>query len=78
MCDNVAVRWSEYDEFRTKIEYETRNKISENLQTLIATVKESGISNHFYAGLLLANSIVLNISSDAQMELDESVQLPLG
>jgi hypothetical protein len=70
--DNVAVRWSDYDEFRSRIEYDTRNKISEDLQRKIAIVKESSLPNEFLAGLALANAIVLQQTED--IALDESPQ----
>lgn len=70
--DNVAVRWSDYDEFRSRIEYDTRNKISEDLQRKIAIVKESFLPNEFLAGLELANAIVLQQTED--IVLDESPQ----
>jgi hypothetical protein len=70
--DNVAVRWSDYDEFRSRIEYDTRNKISEDLQRKIAIVKESFLPNEFLAGLELANAIVLRQTED--IVLDESPQ----
>jgi hypothetical protein len=70
--DNVAVRWSDYDEFRSRIEYDTRNKISEDIQRKIAIVKESSLPNEFLAGLALANAIVLQQTED--IVLDESPQ----
>jgi hypothetical protein len=70
--DNVAVRWSDYDEFRSRIEYDTRNKISEDIQRKIAIVKESSLPNEFLAGLALANAIVLQQTED--IALDESSQ----
>lgn len=70
--DNVAVRWSDYDEFRSRIEYDTRNKISEDIQRKIAIVKESSLPNEFLAGLSLANAIVLQQTED--IVLDESPQ----
>ncbi len=78
MSDDVAVRWSNYDEFRSRIEYETRNKISAQLQTKIAVVKEAGLSTEFLAGLSLANAIILNqIPEENNEKLDESSQLRL-
>ena len=78
MSDDVAVRWSNYDEFRSRIEYETRNKISAQLQTKIAVVKEAGLSTEFLAGLSLANAIILNqIPEENNKKLDESSQLRL-
>lgn len=78
MSDDVAVRWSNYDEFRSRIEYETRNKISAQLQTKIAVVKEAGLSTQLLAGLELANAIILNqIPEENNEKLDESSQLRL-
>lgn len=78
MSDDVAVRWSNYDEFRSRIEYETRHKISAQLQTKIAVVKEAGLSTEFLAGLSLANAIILNqIPEENNEKLDESSQLRL-
>jgi len=78
LSDDVAVRWSNYDEFRSRIEYETRNKISAQLQTKIAVVKEAGLSTQLLAGLELANAIILNqIPEENNEKLDESSQLRL-
>lgn len=78
MSDDVAVRWSNYDEFRSRIEYETRNKIAAQLQTKIAVVKEAGLSTQLLAGLELANAIILNqIPEENNEKLDESSQLRL-
>jgi hypothetical protein len=78
MSDDVAVRWSNYDEFRSRIEYETRHKISAQLQLKIAVVKEAGLSTEFLAGLSLANAIILNqIPEENNKKLDESSQLRL-
>jgi hypothetical protein len=79
MSDDVAVRWSNYDEFRSRIEYETRNKLSAQLQTKIAVVKEAGLSTQLLAGLELANAIILNQipEEDNNEKLDESSQLRL-
>jgi hypothetical protein len=79
MSDDVAVRWSNYDEFRSRIEYETRNKLSTQLQTKIAVVKEAGLSTQLLAGLELANAIILNQipEEDNNKKLDESSQLRL-
>ena len=75
MSDDVAVRWSNYDEFRSRIEYETRNKISAQLHTKIAVVQEAGLSTEFLAGLSLANAIILNQVESNDEKLDESKQL---
>jgi hypothetical protein len=79
MSDDVAVRWSNYDEFRSRIEYETRNKLSAQLQTKIAVVKEAGLPTQLLAGLELANAIILNQipEEDNNEKLDESSQLRL-
>lgn len=68
---DVAVRWSEYDDFRSRVEYETRHKISNELQKKISIVKEAELSTNLLFGLELANSIVLNLTS---VELDELSQ----
>ena len=75
MCDDTAVRWSNYDQFRSNIEHETRNKISTQIQNKIAIVQEAGLSTEFLAGLSLANAIILNQVESSNEKLDESKQL---
>lgn len=75
MCDDTAVRWSNYDQFRSNIEMETRNKISIQLQNKIAVVRESGLSTEFLAGLSLANAIILNQIPEESKKLDDTTQL---
>lgn len=75
MCDDTAVRWSNYDQFRSNIESETRNKISAQIQNKISVVQEAGLSTEFLAGLSLANAIILNQIPDNDTSLDDSKQL---
>lgn len=75
MCDDTAVRWSNYDQFRSNIETETRNKISVQIQNKISIVSEAGLSTEFLAGLSLANAIILNQIPENNTQLDESEQL---
>ena len=79
MCDgsDVAVRWSNYDQHRSNIEMETRNKISLQLQNKIAVVKEAGLSTEFLAGLSLANAIILNQITEESKSLDDTAQISI-
>lgn len=68
MSDDTAVKWSNYEEFRSRVEYETRNKISEKIQRKINIVKESQISKDLYIGLEIANAIVLGTLNDEPLD----------
>jgi hypothetical protein len=61
MCDDTAVRWSNYDTVRSTIEYETRFKIANEIQDLIDKSKLQGISNHFISGLEISLQRVLGL-----------------
>lgn len=61
MCDNTAVTWSNYESFRSQIEYDVRNKIYDDIKALVETSREKRISNHFIAGLECALARVLRL-----------------
>jgi hypothetical protein len=63
MCDDTAVRWSNYDTHRSQIEYEVRNKIYSDIKAIVDTSKLQGISNHFIAGLECAQAQVLRFET---------------
>ncbi len=73
MCDDTAVRWSNYDTHRSQIEYEVRNKIYDELKALVETSKLKGISNHFIAGLECAQAQVLGFKPEELGQNDQSV-----
>lgn len=54
-----AVYWSNYETVRTQIEYETRHKISKQLDEFTNRCRERGLNGHFIAGLDYANEVVL-------------------
>jgi hypothetical protein len=73
MCDDTAVRWSNYDTHRSQIEYEVRNKIYSDIKAIVDTSKLQGISNHFIAGLECAQAQVLRFEAQETEPDAESV-----
>lgn len=73
MCDDTAVRWSNYDTHRSQIEYEVRNKIYSDIKAIVDTSKLQGISNHFIAGLECAQAKVLRLEPQETEPDAESV-----
>lgn len=73
MCDDTAVRWSNYDTHRSQIEYEVRNKIYEDIKAVLETSREKRISNHFIAGLECAQALVLRLDEQEKEPDAESV-----
>jgi hypothetical protein len=61
MGDDTAVRWSDYESFRSQIEYDTRHKIAAGLEKFIENSKVSGLSNHFISGIELSKGYVLGL-----------------
>lgn len=59
MMSDAMTNWSNYEETRERIQYETRHKLSKLIQENIDVASARGINNHFISGLELANSIVL-------------------
>lgn len=56
--DDVAVRWSDYEQHKTSIEYEFRNKLVEQLERLINRSVNTGMNNHFISGMEYAKGLV--------------------
>lgn len=59
MCDNTAVRWSEYELARTQQESEICSKISKQLQKYVEEYKENGFSKEYIMGMERAVLLVL-------------------
>ena len=72
MCDDVAVRWSNYDSHRNQIETDVRHKIYDEIKAIVDRAKLQGISNHFIAGLECAQSKVLGFTAEEEKEPDAS------
>lgn len=58
MCDDSAVRWSNYESHTSQIESEVRNKILQGLSFFIQQSKEKQLGNQFVMGLETAYSFV--------------------
>lgn len=56
---DATTNWSNFSQDKENIEYETRHKLSRDIQEKINIASERGMNNHFISGLELANSIVL-------------------
>jgi hypothetical protein len=66
--------WSNFAREKENIEYETRHKISRDIQEKINIASARGINNHFISGLELANSIVIGFDP---YEYNQDNQPPL-
>jgi hypothetical protein len=61
MGDDTAVRWSDYESFRSQVEYDTRHKIAAGLEKFIENSRVNGLSNHFVSGIELAKGYALGL-----------------
>lgn len=59
MCDNTAVRWSEYELARIQQESEIRSKISRELEKHVAEHRENGFSDEYIMGMERARLLAL-------------------
>jgi hypothetical protein len=60
MCDNSAVRWSEYEAHKTVLHSEYKSKIYVELQKLIDTQYTLGVSQDFIQGIEYARDFIQN------------------
>lgn len=70
----TAVTWSNFDEERSRIQYETKLKLAEDIQRKIVFAREGALSSEFIFGLELAKAIVLGL---AEEKTDNQEELPL-
>lgn len=70
----TAVTWSNFDEERSRIQYETKLKIAEDIQRKIVFAREGTLSPEFIFGLELAKALVLGLP---QEETENQAELPL-
>lgn len=75
MCDNTAVRWSDYELAKTQMESEFRSKISKELQKHIEEYKKNDFPDLYIQGMERARLLALyntslrsNIPDDANQE----------
>jgi hypothetical protein len=61
--DYTSISWSTYEQERSRIEYETRLKIAEDIQRKVNIVRESGLSRDLLYGLEIAKTIVLDMNT---------------
>lgn len=59
MCDNTAVRWSDYELSRRQQESESRTKIAAELAKHIDMYKENNYSSEYIQGMERARLLVL-------------------
>lgn len=59
MCDNAAIRWSEYELAKTQMEGEFRSKISKQLQKHIEEYKENNFPDLYIQGMERARLLTL-------------------
>lgn len=57
MCDDVAIRWSEYEGARRQIREEAQREIVSALDKYIWEYQTRQTNNHFLAGLEVAKSV---------------------
>jgi|AntAceMinimDraft_5_1070358.scaffolds.fasta_scaffold03325_8 hypothetical protein len=59
MCENTAVRWSEYELAKNQLESECRNKVVIDLEKHIAKYRENDFSSEYIQGMERARLLVL-------------------
>jgi hypothetical protein len=74
LCDNAAVKWSEYERSRQEVEYEVRRKIARDLEKSIEEHRNSGIQEEFILGMNRAMLLVLYQQSLKVSDNDLHVQ----
>jgi hypothetical protein len=62
MSESSGPTWSSYETIRSESEYNTRNKLAEEIQAVIDRSTERGLNNHFISGLELSRGIVLGLT----------------
>ena len=60
MCDNGAVSWSEYSSHNSRVEYEVRQNISQELLKHIRFLEKTETPECYIQGLERARILVLN------------------
>jgi len=53
------MNWTQHGQVRAETQYETRHQIGDDVQKVIDRCRERGISQHFIAGLELAQHIAI-------------------
>jgi hypothetical protein len=73
MCDDVAVRWSEFEATRRNIQDEERNNICRAIDSYIEQCKANpSVNNYFLAGL----EVALDIASDVDRHTPPRLNQP--
>jgi hypothetical protein len=62
MSESSGINWSSYETIRSESEYNTRNKLAEQIQAVVDRSAERGLNNLFISGLELAKGIVLGLT----------------
>lgn len=77
MCENSAVSWSEYSSHNSRVEYEVRQKISQELLKHIHFLEKTSTPECYIQGIERARVFVLNnisITSDTvEVETQEKL-----
>lgn len=68
--NNSVATWSNYEQLREQVVYETRIKHAELIQRKIDIVREAKISEHLLFGLELAKSLVLGTDKETDENQD--------
>lgn len=71
MSDDVAIRWSTYEQDRRYIRDEHRHEILRALDSHLAEYKNRALNNHFLAGFELAMDLVRNPREVGATKTDE-------
>lgn len=74
MCDNVAVRWSEYEREKSQIEAQVRVKISQELEKYVEDLEKKQYPNDYISGMEKARLLVLHAPTINRHEQTEYVQ----
>lgn len=74
MCDNTAVRWSEYETSKRQIESDFRSKIADQLKKHIAEYKKNDFPDLYIQGMERARLLALYDSPLGTSPPDEATQ----
>lgn len=75
MCDNTAVRWSEWESERSRIESEVRTAMSQKLLRQLKVFEANGYPESYLQGFSRAREVVLSVRTyDSEDKIEDSQQ----
>jgi len=77
MCDDAAVRWSEWEAERSRIESQVKDEISKKLLENLTILEDSGYPEIFLQGFSTARNLIFSSSLGQTFNNPQHVQLSL-